>query len=64
MLSVLAGRTPGVVVSVWLGANASSLGAGQLILLIGGGGVIAALFLLFEAQLQAVAMDLVDRLSR
>jgi uncharacterized membrane protein YdjX (TVP38/TMEM64 family) len=64
MLTVLAGRMPGVFVSAWIGANATSLGTGQLVWLIVAGGAVAAAFLAFEARLQAGAMDLLDRLSR
>jgi uncharacterized membrane protein YdjX (TVP38/TMEM64 family) len=64
MLAVLAGRTPGVLVSVWLGANARSLDSSHIPWLIGVGALIAALFLLFEARLRGVAMNLAKRLSR
>jgi len=64
MLAVLAGRTPGVLVSSWVGANATSLDSHQLALLVVAGLTIATLFFFFEAQLQATMMNLVDRLSR
>lgn len=63
MLAMLAGRTPGVFASVWIGANAASLSTAQIVGAIAAGVAVALTFLLFEARLQAAAMDLVDRLS-
>jgi uncharacterized membrane protein YdjX (TVP38/TMEM64 family) len=64
MLAVLAGRTPGVLVSAWVGANAASLGSGEITLVVIAGVAVVALLLAFEAQLQAAIMGLADRLTR
>ncbi len=64
MLAVLAGRSPGIFASAWIGANATGLGTEQIVLLVALGIGVAAVFVLFEPQFHAAALDLVDRLSR
>jgi uncharacterized membrane protein YdjX (TVP38/TMEM64 family) len=64
LLAVLAGRTPGVFASAWVGANAASLGTRQLLILVIGGAAVAALFLVFESTVQKTIINLVQRLSR
>lgn len=63
MLAVVSGRLPGVLVSCWLGANATSLNTVQWAMLISSSALLAILFLLYENRLQKLTLRLVDRLS-
>lgn len=52
IILALAARAPGILVSVWLGANAGGLSRGQWAMLVAGSALLAGLALLCGEQLQ------------
>ena len=60
MLAVLAGRPPGILVSCWLGANATGLSIAQWAVVVAGSILLALLFLLYGEQLQECMTKLIE----
>jgi len=64
MLTVLAGRLPGIFVSSWLGASAGGLSLSQWAMIILASVLLALIFLIHGHDLETFAVRLAQRLSR